>query len=560
MRTRPVTSRFFDTRRASTATDRMAATGATRAARRAGSSADTTVTTRPIANDTSSDRVDTTSGPSGIATPMAFHSDEMPFATPMPAATPTADASVPTTSASSSTERRTCRALAPMARSSASSRVRCATRIVNVLLMMNAPTSSATTANTVMKSPKKLRSALPRSAFSAVSAVPVIAWSSAGIAAATRRASSAWVTPSTRAHRDGPRRAVAPSSRSAVVGVNSTVRLPARLSWPSNVAMPTTVIVLRRGAGEHRRGVAHRQVAGVGDRPVHDDLVVGPGRVARDELEGVELLVGAPRRTRRRGPVVQRLERLAVAAEHLGEALDARRHRGHAVHGGDPVGQRGGHRPTLVAGVVRDGDRAADQHVGAALLVLEGAGEGRPHGVGEDQGAGHEGDAEQDGDAGRQQPALVRHQAAQGQPGDGAHRSAPRGVEALQEVEDALRGRRDHVADDLAVGEEDHAVGVRRRHRVVGDHDDRLAHVVDGAAQERQHLRAGARVEVAGGLVGEDDLGPGHQGAGDGDPLLLAAGQLRGPVRQPVARGRRRRRCAPATRRPRCARRAPAAG
>ena len=45
----------------------------------------------------------------------------------------------------------------------------------------------------------------------------------------------------------------------------------------------------------------------------------------------------------------------------------------------------------------------------------------------------------------------------------------------------------------------------RRRRRVVGDHDDRLAELVDRAAQEAEHLRAGARVEVAGGLVGEDD-------------------------------------------------------
>ena len=37
---------------------------------------------------------------------------------------------------------------------------------------------------------------------------------------------------------------------------------------------------------------------------------------------------------------------------------------------------------------------------------------------------------------------------------------------------------------------------------------------------------AGARVEVAGRLVGEDDLGARDQGAGDGDPLLLPAGEL----------------------------------
>ena len=79
-----------------------------------------------------------------------------------------------------------------------------------------------------------------------------------------------------------------------------------------------------------------------------------------------------------------------------------------------------------------------------------------------------------------------------------------------------------------------HAVGVRGRDRVVGDHDDGLAELADAVAQQAEHLRAGAGVEVAGRLVGEDDLGPGDQRPGDGDPLLLAAGQLRRAVPQPV--------------------------
>ena len=39
----------------------------------------------------------------------------------------------------------------------------------------------------------------------------------------------------------------------------------------------------------------------------------------------------------------------------------------------------------------------------------------------------------------------------------------------------------------------------------MGDHDDGLAELVDRAAQEAEDLGAGARVEVAGRLVGEDD-------------------------------------------------------
>ena len=37
---------------------------------------------------------------------------------------------------------------------------------------------------------------------------------------------------------------------------------------------------------------------------------------------------------------------------------------------------------------------------------------------------------------------------------------------------------------------------------------------------------AGGRVEVPGRLVGEEELGAIDEGAGDGDPLLLAPGQL----------------------------------
>ena len=91
------------------------------------------------------------------------------------------------------------------------------------------------------------------------------------------------------------------------------------------------------------------------------------------------------------------------------------------------------------------------------------------------------------------------------------------------------------LVDDPAVGEEDHAVGVRRRDRVVGDHHDGLAVVVDAAAEQVEHLGARLRVEVAGGLVGEDDPRPADQRPGHGDPLLLAAGELVGLVVQPVA-------------------------
>ena len=73
----------------------------------------------------------------------------------------------------------------------------------------------------------------------------------------------------------------------------------------------------------------------------------------------------------------------------------------------------------------------------------------------------------------------------------------------------------------------------------MGDHDDRLAELAHGAAHEVEDLGPGAAVEVAGGLVGEDDRRLAGQGAGDGDALLLAAAELARAVLEPVRAGRR---------------------
>ena len=46
---------------------------------------------------------------------------------------------------------------------------------------------------------------------------------------------------------------------------------------------------------------------------------------------------------------------------------------------------------------------------------------------------------------------------------------------------------------------------------------------------------AGAAVQIAGGFVGEQQAGLGGEGAGNGDPLLLAAGQLPWVMTQALA-------------------------
>ena len=108
-------------------------------------------------------------------------------------------------------------------------------------------------------------------------------------------------------------------------------------------------------------------------------------------------------------------------------------------------------------------------------------------------------------------------------------------LERGEEVDDALRRAAGDLAGDAAVAQEDHAIGDRGGGRVVRDHQDRAALGAVELAQDAQDLAAAARVEVAGRLVGEHQLGLQQQRAGDRDALLLAARQLAGRVRRAVA-------------------------
>ena len=109
------------------------------------------------------------------------------------------------------------------------------------------------------------------------------------------------------------------------------------------------------------------------------------------------------------------------------------------------------------------------------------------------------------------------------------------GVELEHPVRDGGGGGVRDLLDDAAVGEEHDAVGVSGGQGVVGDHDDGLAEVVAGVAEEPQQRLSVPGVEVAGRLVGEHDLRSSDQCAGDGDPLLLSPGELGRAVAQPLA-------------------------
>src|SRR5256886_17347883 len=90
------------------------------------------------------------------------------------------------------------------------------------------------------------------------------------------------------------------------------------------------------------------------------------------------------------------------------------------------------------------------------------------------------------------------------------------------------------VMRDHAVAHTHDPLGVRGHVRLVGDHDDSLAEVVQ-ALEDREDLGARARVEVSGGLVGEDDGRVIEEWARDRAALLLAAGELARPVMEAVA-------------------------
>src|SRR5690606_2718401 len=78
---------------------------------------------------------------------------------------------------------------------------------------------------------------------------------------------------------------------------------------------------------------------------------------------------------------------------------------------------------------------------------------------------------------------------------------------------------------DDAVGDEDlAAAGLGDLFVVGGDEKGGFLVLVD-LLDQLHDLGGGVAIEIAGGFVGEDQFGLVHQGAGNGDALLLTAGQ-----------------------------------
>src|SRR5919197_3996166 len=90
------------------------------------------------------------------------------------------------------------------------------------------------------------------------------------------------------------------------------------------------------------------------------------------------------------------------------------------------------------------------------------------------------------------------------------------------------------LLDDAAVEQVDGPVRVGRITRIVRNHTDGGATAVQ-LAEQLHHGLAVRRVEVSRWLVGERDEGIASDGAGNGDALLLTAGELGRVVLHPVA-------------------------
>ncbi|CAE7229328.1 bsn, partial [Symbiodinium necroappetens] len=298
---------------------------------------------------------------------------------------------------------------------------------------------------------------------------------------------------------------------------------------------------LLRGA-EHLVDVARDAVERARVLHAHVELgdeaqLVSPGEL--DELErGV------------RDVVVLRVVRADDAGDVRGDARGVERHAGlEASAGGEGLSeQRGVGAPVPVF------DGAGDDLDLVALLVEEGVFgdaaegddvEGRAA-VGDDDFDGHGGDDALDArDAG---DVVLRE-------------DARRGAVAVLAVDDEgglvglfLRGECDASLHGLDGGEEEHgdgdagggedgahavapdllevecSFGVVGGGGVVGNHDDGGAGFFVELDEEGHDGVGGNFVEVSGRLVGDEDGGVGDDGAGDGDALLLAAGELAGEV------------------------------
>ena len=98
---------------------------------------------------------------------------------------------------------------------------------------------------------------------------------------------------------------------------------------------------------------------------------------------------------------------------------------------------------------------------------------------------------------------------------------------------------RERLLDDATVADVDEPVGDRGRRGVVADDDRGRPGAADELAEQPVDDAGVLGVELARGLVGEQQARPVCDSGADRDPLLLAAGEAAGQVVRPARAGRR---------------------
>src|SRR5690606_5657993 len=92
------------------------------------------------------------------------------------------------------------------------------------------------------------------------------------------------------------------------------------------------------------------------------------------------------------------------------------------------------------------------------------------------------------------------------------------------------------VIGEVAIDEAQEALAIGCDVLLMRDHDDGDRPFAVQPRDEVHDLPAGLRIQIAGRLIGEEDGGIGDDGAGDGHPLLLAAGKLLRGVALPAGK------------------------
>ena len=240
--TTPATSRRRSDDSGIATSSRIAWMGAIRPVRCAGSHAAARVTTMPTTYAASTVRGARISDCPDRSRPKRPKRVRIAIASRIPSPRPMVEPTAPSTRASTITIRVTWRLLAPRARSSASSRLRWATRIEKVLTMRKPPTTREMPAKISRKVVRKPTASCSADAASSAASSPVTASTPSGSRWETAAASSSWLVPGSAVTQMSLKASLPSSSSRCAVRVSKSATVtPLREPPSGKPAMPTSI-------------------------------------------------------------------------------------------------------------------------------------------------------------------------------------------------------------------------------------------------------------------------------------------------------------------------------